>query len=81
MRKTAAQWFNDLPDDVRGVVIKECTQEALSKEYFSLTSAVLLSFDWMSSKAGPFYYRRLHTELRWLDKEREQRGVLSLMMK
>lgn len=75
-RQPASKWFNELPDDIKKVVLKDCTEEALKKEYYSLTSAVLLSFDWMTSKAGPLYYRRLHNELMHLDKKRDQLNLL-----
>jgi len=58
--KTAAEWFNDLPPEIREKALKYC--EIPDEDFNDLDEALLGSFAWSETEEGHSFWLDVHNQ-------------------
>ena len=62
MKKTAREWFAELPQPTREKALANTDKISLLLKYKSLDLALLVSFDWSESPEGGAFWSNVHDE-------------------
>lgn len=63
MKKTAREWFAELPQPTREKALANSDKISLLFEYESLDKALIQSFDWGGSREGGTFWCNVHDEV------------------